>query len=888
MIAPRPATFTPARLSRPKLLDTPLAQKLSHAWPRGVALLCLVLCCRNGSGQDFFSVPQVPTEHSVVAATVADLNEDGLADLVTLETDGTLSVYPGTRDGAFAAPTKSDLPEFVPRGVPTLDLILRDLTGDDHVDALLALDGETTLFILEGHENGTFAAGSQIACAEELFLTEFESVTELKAVACGDVDGDGRDDLVCASGPWSDGVRPVVLLEALVAPRFDRVWETSTVAHDTKEIGLPDFDGDGELDLAALFNDSFVGTKVFLGHGLVGGQFSDPLTERPLYDDAMGVTGFTHGDITGNGVPDVLLWGAPAGGLVLCNGKPDVSIAAPSYLPVQSDVTDALFADLDRDGRLDVVSILGRAGLVNVRLGKDDLQKPTSYLATRVEAAGGSVSDITGDTFHDVFLPSSGARLGLVPGNGDGTLDSLRVPTVEGLATTGVLADFDGDDLTDAVALLDEKPQVAFFRGTGAAPWFSDATHHDVATEIGVPAVIAAGDFNGDGRADVVLGHKTSSVLQLLLGQAPGTGFTGAGAFTLPVRSSMKALIPADFNGDGALDLAATLYVSRSVGLLLGQGDGTFAELQTIEVGPTPTGAAVADMDGDGVLDIVVRCGGGGLHNALWILKGTGGGAFSGDVAWEGDIAGTPGTPEPADVNGDGRPDILVPVLLWETEPLAPSLLVFQAQAEGGIGDPLPVEAGPGILSCHAADLDGDRMIDCALATGEVGTIRILKGAGDGTFELEQTLLGGRPEVLVARDLNGDGSPDLGVVGGSVYVLINDATAAVIFRRGDANADGSMNVADAVYVLQNLFANGPAVLCHDAADSNDDEDMNLADAVYILQHLFANGPPVPEPYPQCGADPTPHPHGGPDLPPCDYCPEACLDPPVPCEPLKSW
>ncbi len=103
------------------------------------------------------------------------------------------------------------------------------------------------------------------------------------------------------------------------------------------------------------------------------------------------------------------------------------------------------------------------------------------------------------------------------------------------------------------------------------------------------------------------------------------------------------------------------------------------------------------------------------------------------------------------------------------------------------------------------------------------------------------------------------------------------------FLRGDSNRDGTMNLADAVYILQNLFIHGPDILCPDAADSNDDESVDLADAVYILQNIFIMGPAIPEPGPErCGIDPTGHPQGGPDLPPCDYCSEACQDPPVAC------
>ncbi len=115
------------------------------------------------------------------------------------------------------------------------------------------------------------------------------------------------------------------------------------------------------------------------------------------------------------------------------------------------------------------------------------------------------------------------------------------------------------------------------------------------------------------------------------------------------------------------------------------------------------------------------------------------------------------------------------------------------------------------------------------------------------------------------------------VAGGFTYESVGP-----IFRRGDSNRDGAMNIADAVYVLQNLFAQGPPILCPDAADSNDDESVNIADAVYTLQNLFAQGPAIPLPHPDCGLDETPNPTGGEELPPCDYCAEACQDPPVPC------
>jgi hypothetical protein len=115
-----------------------------------------------------------------------------------------------------------------------------------------------------------------------------------------------------------------------------------------------------------------------------------------------------------------------------------------------------------------------------------------------------------------------------------------------------------------------------------------------------------------------------------------------------------------------------------------------------------------------------------------------------------------------------------------------------------------------------------------------------------------------------------------------VLITLSDP---MVFRRGDMNCDGSINIADAIYLLQYQFVGGsPIYCCADAADANDDEAVNIADAIYTLQRLFSGGPPIPPPHPECGEDLTPHPDGGPDLPACHYCAEACGTAPSSCPP----
>ena len=73
--------------------------------------------------------------------------------------------------------------------------------------------------------------------------------------------------------------------------------------------------------------------------------------------------------------------------------------------------------------------------------------------------------------------------------------------------------------------------------------------------------------------------------------------------------------------------------------------------------------------------------------------------------------------------------------------------------------------------------------------------------------------------------------------------------------RADCNADGSFNIADAVAALNGLF-NSATIDCVDACDANDDGQFNVADPVYSLSSLFSNGALPPEPFGECGIDPT--------------------------------
>ncbi|MGB1072210.1 MAG: hypothetical protein ACPG1Z_11135, partial [Planctomycetota bacterium] len=113
----------------------------------------------------------------------------------------------------------------------------------------------------------------------------------------------------------------------------------------------------------------------------------------------------------------------------------------------------------------------------------------------------------------------------------------------------------------------------------------------------------------------------------------------------------------------------------------------------------------------------------------------------------------------------------------------------------------------------------------------------------------------------LVNDCNDNGIPDLcdlnqGTSADSGGDGIPDECQGVTFLRGECNGDGSISIADVVFHLDYLFNGGPESPCLRGCDANDDAGVDLSDGIYTLQFLFVGGPPPPDPWPDCGLDPT--------------------------------
>jgi hypothetical protein len=304
---------------------------------------------------------------------------------------------------------------------------------------------------------------------------------------------------------------------------------------------------------------------------------------------------------------------------------------------------------------------------------------------------------------------------------------------------------------------------------------------------------VAAGDFNGDGRLDLAISNRLTDVVEVLRGNGDGT--FQANPVLLPVRPNgatfptITSVAVGDFQHNGTLDIAVTSAASNTVGVFLGNGDGTFQARIDYAVGVMPLSVVAADL-GNGQVDLVVA-----NHDSgdVSVLLGNGDGTFQPaqnlDVNFH-DAFGNdshPLTLRVGDFNGDGKPDLLISQFVG-SDAGESFVTVLPGNGDGTFQAPIHTDVGFGLFGLAVADFNGDGKLD--FASADAGAFfggfpaHVFLGNGDGTFGNRNVFpTGGQAAFGVATgDFNGDGRPDLAVANtfsDDVSVLLNTSTGAV-------------------------------------------------------------------------------------------------------------
>jgi Bacterial Ig-like domain (group 3)/FG-GAP-like repeat len=391
-------------------------------------------------------------------------------------------------------------------------------------------------------------------------------------------------------------------------------------------------------------------------------------------------------------------------------------------------------------------------------------------------------------------------------------------------AAAGV-GDFNGDGKPDLAVMNADDNAIAILLGNGDGTF----TNSGSITGVGTTSCssnnqqsncsIAVGDFNHDGKADLVETSDFDNAVYIYLGNGDGT-FTAAPGSPVTVGNFPVAVRTGDFNTDGLLDLVVANAGDDTVSILLGNGDGTFAEASgsPVAVGSFPFFLAVADFNGDGRVDVAVT---NDDDSTVSVLLSNGDGTFfnaPGSPVGSGNYAPCPIVA--ADFNGDGIVDLAVANFTPDTGQTVSNVVILLGKGDGSFTDApgSPVLVGLNPFAMVAADFNQDGNTDLAVDNyGEISdpttqSLTLLLGDGKGGFSVAgaATQLGDSPQDLAPGDFNGDGTIDLAVPNLADFttsILLNILTQTETASVSNITIAGSgTHYADAVYQGSTYFA----------------------------------------------------------------------------------
>jgi hypothetical protein len=594
-----------------------------------------------GDGGDELSpVTDTPIGAGASQVVVADINEDERRDVIVVRTGnygsdpGDVTVLLGRGDATFQAA------RTFAAGRAPLSLAVADLNGDDHLDVVTAnADQAATpknVAVLLGDGAGNLGTARLLS-----------NIPEATAILAADFTGDEIADLAVAN--WEFGI---ALLRGNGDGTFDAAIDTDV---DVPLFFLTalDFNGDGTRDLIGAATNN--GAIAYLpGRG--DGSFATPV----LAAGGVGAESFAVQAAEGDGNLRIFVPDAVHGGLAVHSISNDARLFAPAtYLTHASGPNDLAIADFNRDRKPDIATANFSSPGVSLFMGQGGVRleskTPLNVSSPNALATG----DFDKDGMPD--LAALGSSLALLRGNGDFTF-APAVSTPLGSSEHRDLdaADFDGDGLLD-LAVASSGPsagagQVSVLRGTGAGAFsvtsLAAGTH---------PVAVVAKDVNRDGNPDLLVVDNGTFQSDTDPGGIYVFAGRGNGAFRTARRygagRNPSSIAVGDLNADTWPDLAVTTEgpgFEFFYGVLMNNGTGLFRPARLTQTADFPVQIAIGAFTADPAADLMVAycCG----DTDMAIVPGLGNGTFEDEHFFP--AGANVQRMAFADFNGDGLKDL--------------------------------------------------------------------------------------------------------------------------------------------------------------------------------------------------------------------------------------
>jgi len=556
-----------------------------------------------------------------------------------------------------------------------------------------------------------------------------------------------------------------------------------------------------------------LGGVIIYVDGNTNGMFDDPIFTVTAGDGTWEFANLPPGDyIIREVVPAGYYQTAPPEGFFAVTLGPGQEISglefgnAPIIIPEVS-LESSTIAISENGGTATITANLSRATTVDVTVelslgGTADLNSDYSISTTTLFIAAGSTSasaTITG--IDDLDIESIERIIVAI----DSITNGTQAPGNQPL--TIYLVD---DDIPGPATLFVEDAEQVEGNGTATYDFNQTPSYYTAGSR---PDSLTTGDLNGDGYLDLIVVNSTGNSISVLLNNGNGT-FGAATNFN--VGTTPDSAVAADLDGDGDLDIAVT--TSNSVSILFNNGSGGFGTPFGWAAGSDPSGITAGDFDNDGDIDLAVANSASGA-NSVTVLFNGGNGQFmqSSTIG----VGVGPLQVKAADLDGDGDLDLVV-----ANGGVGSSTVSVLRNNGLGVFSSTQFAAGIQPKSVTLGDFTGDGILDIAVANvgfnpnngGNINTVSILAGAGNGTFFAPVSYAAG-PSVrsLTSGDLDGDGDLDLVVTNDGLF----DNRLTVLLNNGSGS-----------FGLPETLSLDTGHLPYDviAADLDNDGDLDIASA----------------------------------------------------------
>jgi hypothetical protein len=405
-----------------------------------------------------------------------------------------------------------------------------------------------------------------------------------------------------------------------------------------------DYTGDTHPDLVTV---NSTGSPLMLLPGRGDGTFLTPLA----HNVAGGPGAILAGEFTGDAHLDVVTGNWHHNSVSLYPGNGDGTFQhTAEYATAGGEITTAIKADFNRDGNLDLATLSTDTDVATILLGRGDgtFIEPAQFYHPGVAMLSIAAADLNGDGTLDLVTagfdeqPSSGGEFAVLLGSGDGTFTNQVSRVAYGNGANSVaVGDFNEDGKPDLVLVYYYEGKVSILEGTGTGT-FNLKTNY--LTSGGAEKVFT-GDFNGDTHTDVLVGSGNALVI------LPGKGDGSFGESSMYSAPGFHVMALGDINGDHHTDAATGWFDDTCVTLFVGNADGSFVNWTNYCQGNGADSVLLHDINGDGSLDLLV-----GNYYFSSAHAGIGNGTFGEQVVLpiEGPIL------EVGDYNNDRKPDLVV------------------------------------------------------------------------------------------------------------------------------------------------------------------------------------------------------------------------------------